>query len=138
MATYHGSTVVKSGYYWNPKGWAVSAIPKEGGILPGGSDTHYVRMPTLLVFAVIPLIGALFVFFLPFIGFALTIVAIARKLAGGVRKEAEGLASTMAPGWQPGEAHFTGKKAEGGEGAKAAPDAKLDALAKEIEEKKGK
>ena len=49
------------------------------------------------------------------------------------------LAATMSPGWQPGEAHFTGKRSENAGVEEKGPTAKgdaLDALAEEIERKR--
>jgi hypothetical protein len=55
------------------------------------------------------------------------------------RGSATELAATMTPGWQPGEAHFTGKSPENAgveEKGPIAKDAQLDALEKEIEQKR--
>jgi hypothetical protein len=49
------------------------------------------------------------------------------------------LAATMSPGWQPGEAHFTGKRPENAGVEEKGPTARgdaLDALAEEIERKR--
>jgi hypothetical protein len=53
------------------------------------------------------------------------------------RKGAEDLAATVTPGWAPGEAHMTGKRPDEkpAEGAPAA-DARIEELAKDIEEKR--
>ncbi len=138
MAKYSGGNLVHGGYYWNPRAWSVTPIPDEGSMLPGGSADHYVKIPILAALALMPLVGGLFVVFLPFIGFALTFYAIARKLAGGAKRRAEELAATVAPGWVPGEAHLTGKRSEK-DGEKGAParDERLEKLEKEIEEKRG-
>ncbi len=137
MAKYFGGSLVHSGYYWNPKAWSVTPIPDEGGMLPGGPSDSYVKVSILVALALMPIVGGLFVVFLPFIGFALTFYVIARKLAGWVKKSAEGLAATVSPGWVPGEAHPTGKRAEKeSEKGEPAKDEKLDKLSKEIEEKR--
>ena len=55
------------------------------------------------------------------------------------RSSAQDLAATVSPGWQPGEAHFTGTRAEeAGAGAQepAARDEALDALEREIERRR--
>ncbi len=137
MTKYLGGHAAQSGYYWNAKAWSIAAIPAPGGVLPGGAQEKYLRVPLLAVFLLMPLLGGLFVVFLPFIGFALFFYAIVRKLAGGAKKGAEELAATVTPGWVPGEAHMTGKRPEErpAEGAPAA-DARIDELAKEIEEKR--
>jgi hypothetical protein len=83
--------------------------------------------------------GGLFVVFLPFIGFALALYAASKPLVGLFHRSARELAATVTPGWQPGEAHFTGKRGEEKKAEQAPPakDEKLDALQAEIEEKRG-
>lgn len=134
MANFEGGTQVKSGYYWNPRAWAVEVIPPEGGRLPV-SHARYVKVPFPLLFVIVPVMGAGFLMTLPVIGFALFGHAIAKKVTGGVKATATDLAATMTPGWQPGEAHFTGKKGE--EGEEGAPTKEIQDLAKEIEAKRG-
>jgi hypothetical protein len=111
MTKYTGGKLVKGGYYWNPKSWAVEVVPAEGGRLPL-SDTNFVKVPFPLLFVIVPVLGALFLMFLPLIGFALLGYAIVRKVTGGVKESATELAATVSPGWVPGEAHLTGKPGE--------------------------
>jgi hypothetical protein len=139
MARHTGGMHVEGGYYWNPRNWEVEVVPSEGGKLKGASDAKYVKVPFPLLFVIVPLLGALFLMFLPLIGFALFGYAVVKKVTGGVKQGATELASTMAPGnFATGEAHFAGKpgeekKAEG----EAKTPAEIEKLAKEIEERKG-
>lgn len=135
MAKFAGGEQVKPGYYWCPRNWEVHVIPPEGGRLPGAAASHYVKVPFPLLFVVVPLMGALFLMFLPFIGFGLLFYALARKVGLFAKRGAEDLASTMSPGWQPGEAHFTGKPGEEKPAEGSAPPA-IEKLEKEIAEKK--
>jgi hypothetical protein len=85
-----------------------------------------------------PALGGLMVVFLPFIGLYLTAKAALRPLTGIFSRSAQDLAATVTPGWAPGAAHLTGKATdEAGtvEGSRS-PEARLDALAKEIEERR--
>ena len=68
---HHGGTKVNYGFYWSAKAWDMAMVPAEGGLLPGGSDRHYTRIPTVLFLLMAPLMGALYVVFLPVAGFAL-------------------------------------------------------------------
>jgi hypothetical protein len=133
MANFEGGTQVKGGYYWNPRAWAVEVIPPEGGRLPA-SAAKFVKVPFPLLFLIVPVLGALFLMFLPLIGFALFAQAIVKKVTGGVKEGATDLAATLSPGWQPGEAHFTGKPGE--EGGPGAPTRELEELEKKIEEQR--
>ncbi len=135
MTKYAGGTKVATGYYWNPGGWKVEVVPPEGGTLPGAAKASYVKVPFPLVLALVPILGALFLIFLPLIGFALFALAIFRKVTGGVKEGAKELASTVSPGWTPGEAHMTGKPGEEKGEEKATPG--IEKLEKEIEARKG-
>ncbi len=137
MAKYTGGMQVAGGYYWNPRNWEVEVVAAEGGRLKGAANAKYVKLPFPLLFVVVPLLGALFLMFLPLIGFALFAYAIVKKVTGGVKQSATELASTMAPGgFATGEAHFTGKAGEekNGEAPKSAEIAKLE---EEIAARKG-
>jgi hypothetical protein len=136
MAKYTGGMKVNGGYYWNPRSWKVEVVPSEGGKLPA-EGASYVKLPFPLLFVVVPLLGALFLMFLPLIGFALLGQAIFKKVTGGVKESATGLAATMSPGWVPGEAHLTGKPGEEKAG-EATPELKAleSEIAKKREEKK--
>ncbi len=132
MAKYTGGMRVASGYYWNPRKWEVEVVPQEGGRLKGAAEARYVKLPFPVLFVVVPLLGALFLMFLPLIGFALFGYAIVKKVTGGVKQSATELASTMAPGgFATGEAHFTGKPGEEKKG-EAPKNAELEKLEKEI------
>ncbi len=141
MASYTGGMSVGGGYYWNPRKWEVEVVPSDGGRLPGAADAHYVKVPFPLLFVVVPLLGALFLVFLPLIGFGLFGYAIVKRITGGVKQGATELASTVAPGgFAMGEAHFTGKPGEekpGEKPAESAAQAEIEKLAKEIEARKG-
>ena len=135
MAKYTGGMQVSGGYYWNPRNWSITPIPRQGGFLPGGPRDRYLQIPTLAVLLLLPVLGGLFVVFLPVIGFALVAYALARKVAALARGGAADLASTLTPGWRPGEAHLTGKPADADKDLPhehGAGDQALEALRKEI------
>jgi hypothetical protein len=96
-----------------------------------------VKVPFPVLFLVVPLLGALFLMFMPMIGFALFGYAIVRKAAGAFTQGATELASTVQPGsFAPGAAYFTGKPEEKKEGEAAAQSAELEQLEKEIAARK--
>jgi hypothetical protein len=135
MARYVGGMKVAGGYYWNPRTWECHAVANEGGTLPGSERARFLRIPFPLLFVVVPVLGALFLVFLPVIGFALLASAVVEKVAGTMARGAEDLAANVTPGWAPGEAHLSGKPGEEKQGEpKAEP--KLEELQKEIEEKR--
>jgi len=136
MAKHTGGMQVAGGYYWNPRSWEVEVVASEGGRLKGAAGAKYVKVPFPLLFVIVPLLGALFLMFLPLIGFALFGYAIVKKVTGGVKQSAAELASTMAPGgFATGEAHFTGKPGEEKKG-EAPKNPEIEELEKEIEARK--
>ena len=71
MRRYTGGETVKAGLYWNPKEWEAQIVPREGGALNGTDAITYIRLPLLAVLFLAPIMGGVYAFFLPFIGFAM-------------------------------------------------------------------
>ncbi len=138
--TYESGTAVLNGYYLNPTSWSVTPVANDGDRLPSG-DGRWLRIPTAAALALVPILGATFLVFLPLIGFLVTLWAIAALVVNAVHGSATELAATVNPGWVPGEAHFTGKPAERAgveeKGPIARGDDALDALAAEIARRRG-
>ena len=95
MAIYSGGTTVKSGYYWNAGNWEFTMVPDDGGVLPGAADRRFRKVPLLLLLAAAPLLGGLFVMFLPLIGFAMAIGYALKKLLHGARSLTRDVAASM-------------------------------------------
>jgi hypothetical protein len=114
MTKRTGGTAAKSGFYWNLGRWELTMVPKQGGILPGGEADRYLRVPVIALLLLAPMMGAVYAFFLPFIGFALLFSFLAKKAFGLTRAGATGVAATMGPSWRPGEAYLAGQKKEKG------------------------
>ena len=79
---HEGGTKVNYGFYWSARAWDMAMIPAEGGLLPGGADRRYSRIPTFLFLLMAPFMGALYVVFLPFVGFTM----LAGYAARGVKR----------------------------------------------------
>lgn len=134
MTRFESNAAVKSGYYFNPITMSVAPVARDGERLPNERGS-WIAVPTVAALALTPILGALFLMFLPVIGFVLFANAAAAKVVAVSRGGAGELAMTMTPGWRPGEAHLTGKAGEKGEGEKKGTAA-LEKLEKEIEEKR--
>jgi hypothetical protein len=113
MATFRGGSSVPGGYYWNPRHWSVTPVEDDGGKLPGSSRDAYRRIHWLVALLLAPLLGGLFVVFLPFIGFAMLFQWAFERMTGSARAGARDLAATVTPGWRPGEVHMTGRALDG-------------------------
>ena len=133
MKRFNGGAKVGGGYYWNLKTWEVATISENEGVLPGNDKDVYLHAPLPVLFVVAPVMGLGFAIFLPFIGFAMPLLALTKKVFGAGAKAAANVAATVAPPWQPGEAYLAGKP---GEKKEPAGEEKLEALAKEIEERR--
>jgi hypothetical protein len=136
MTTTNGGAAVKGGYYLSKSNWEIFPIEHDGQRLPGKAAEHYVKLPTAAVFLLMPVLGGLMVVFLPFIGLYMTAQAALSPLVGMFRRSAQDLAATVTPGWQPGEAHFTGKRPEEKAAGEGSPESKLEELAREIAAKR--
>jgi hypothetical protein len=138
MTTISGGSAVPGGYYLSKSNWEIFPIARDGERLPGPVSEHYVKVNTAAALLIMPVLGGLMVVFLPFIGLYLAAKAALRPLAGMFSRSAKDLAATVTPGWAPGAAHFTGKGVtdEVTEESKAG-EATLEALKKEIDQKRG-
>ena len=86
MTKMVGGSRVKGGFYWKVRTWEIVAVGDEGGVLDGGPDEGYRRVPTLVLLGLAPLLGGAFVVFLPLIGFVLAFRELARKTMGSRRR----------------------------------------------------
>ncbi len=136
--TFASGSAVPSGYYLDASRGHLEPVANDGDRLPAGKGT-WLRIPTAAALLLVPVLGATFLVFLPLIGFVLLAHAAAQPLVRIFRAQAQQLAATVTPGWQPGEAHFTGKRLENAgveeKGPSTSGDA-LDALAAEIERRR--
>jgi len=133
MTTYESNAAVKSGYYFNPISMSLVPVERDGGRLPNEKG-NWIAIPTVAALLLTPVLGAMFAFFLPALGFILLAEAAGKKMVGAF---ATGAGEMVVPGYAPGMAHLTGKEAS--EAKKegevvAAPE--LEKLEKEIEEKR--
>ena len=134
MTTICAGTRAMRGYYFNTRSWTLQSVAEDGGMLPGGSEERYLHVPLLLAFLVAPLMGAAFLMFLPFAGFILTGQAALGPVSRFFGLSASEVAATLVPGWQPGEAHLTGRRAEIGRSSErgAVVEGRLARLEREI------
>ena len=134
MKTLSAGTPVKSGHYFSLQNWTIQPVERDGDVLPGESNEKWIPLSLPLAVAAAALLGAGFLMFLPAIGFYLVAAAAVRPVTNLFQKTTTEIAATMGPGLVPGEAHLTGKRAEGEkvEGA-AGEEKELDALQAEID-----
>lgn len=102
----NGGHTVKAGTYWNMANGGKVQMDQEG-VLPGSGTTRYIKAPVAVMLMAAPVIGLVFAVFLPFIGIAMTLRLIGKKLVDGVASAAAGSVSF---GWRPIEAYLAGRK----------------------------
>ncbi|WP_248360575.1 hypothetical protein [Anaeromyxobacter oryzae] len=134
MTTYESGATVNGGFYFNPSRWTIDAVAHDGARLPNAPG-RWLRVPAAMALVLTPILGATFLVFLPLVGFVLaarSLASVGVRMLGGPATE---LAATMSPGLPLGEAHFTGRAgSEGGAGSEV--DARLDALEREIADRR--
>ena len=136
MATNRGGDTVKGGYYWNLEKWDATFVEGPVGELPGSSAEIYRGIPTAALLFAAPIMGALFVMFLPFIGIALLLQHITRAAIEAAGDVIERVLRSLSPTWRPGMAFLAGKARRTRHAEKAATSPELEALEREIEERR--
>lgn len=109
---HKGGTKVGYGFYWSVQAWDMAMIPVEGGLLPGNAERTYARIPTVLFLLMAPVMGALYVVFLPFAGFALLLGHLAKAVKTMATDAFMHIAVAVSPHWAPGEAYLAARKRE--------------------------
>ena len=111
MAIIRGGDTVRGGYYWSAEKWDATFVEGTEGVLPGSPTERYRRVPVPLLLVGAPIMGALFVMFLPFIGIALLVQQMMRA---GMELAADGVERVLmsvSPTWRPGMAFLAGRAA---------------------------
>ena len=138
MMRHEAGMAAKTGFYWDLTNWAMVMVPKEGGVLPGETGHRFFKVPVIGLLVAGPMMGALYVFFLPFIGFAMVFNYLVKKGIAALKGGVADAATTMSPAWRPGEAYLAKKDEAIQTPAPAASDLErhdgLDHLQKDIDE----
>ncbi len=113
MRKFHGGYSVGKGRYWNMRYGSLVEMKHEG-VLPGGPDTTYYRIPIAALIFLVMALGGLYVIFLPLIINIYAMYLLGKRLFGGVLTQTR---RSVSFGWRPTEAYLAGKgkKRENGE-----------------------
>ncbi len=106
MLKHNAGDKVGKGTYWNFSTGERVDISAEG-VLPGGREAVYYRLPATGIVALGPVLGLLYAAFLPFIGIAMLVKLVLQKIANAVTAPTQRAASF---GWRPSESYLAGKK----------------------------
>ena len=108
MLRHSGGDKVGKGTYWNLTNGERVDITDEG-TLPGDANRTFYKMPAAAIIVAAPVIGLAYAAFLPFIGIAMFVKLVAKKIGGGAMETVQGSASF---GFRPSESYLSGKKKE--------------------------
>ena len=108
MLRHSGGDKVGKGTYWNLTNGERVDITDEG-TLPGDANRTFYKMPAAAIIVAAPVIGLAYAAFLPFIGIAMFVKLVAKKIGGGAMEIVQGSASF---GFRPSESYLAGKKKE--------------------------
>ena len=120
MLITKGGQRAGKGTYWNPSdGHRVDIL--DGEVLPGGSGATYLRMPAGGMLAIAPVVGLLYVIFLPVFGLAavvgmwmVPVIGVITGTALAVIRLYKGMFSTVGKsisfGWTPAASFLAGRK----------------------------
>lgn len=105
MTRYSGGDSVSAGMYWNPKSMNVVGLRTEG-ILPGGVELSYRRLPSFVLFLLMIALGGVYVLFLPVLIICTTVYMVGVRVLGSLFLQ---MRKSMSFGWRPSEAYLSGK-----------------------------
>ncbi len=116
MRRYYPGQQVDGGFYLNTRSAEIVPLGPRGGTLDGRQGTWYLRVPAILMLLVAPVLGALYVVFLPLAGFAMLFRFLGGKAAEGARATARGLSALAMPGFRLRSAFFHRRRGRRGPG----------------------
>lgn len=142
MLKYRGGELVQAGTYLSLGTGEFVAVPKEGARLPGETRVHYLRTPLPGVVALGPVMGLVFILFVPFAAVAAIVVFATARIGKGLRASSQSLVQIAAPAWKPGVSFFTRQRRQAKKGQGKATEGKkedvLSALEEELRAKRHK
>lgn len=105
MRRYSGGESVGKGTYWNLRYGSLVDLKREG-VLPGGQETVFYRLPFSILFSMVLFLGALYVVLLPLVMIGMGVYVVCRRVLGGIVYQAR---KNVMFGWRPTEAYLAGK-----------------------------
>lgn len=104
MKRYQGGNEVKGGFYFNTTQKDLVTVEDDFGMLPGDGTDTYFRVPLPVMLTAGPLIGLVYVIFLPFIAFAMILAVAGERAWTGARNFGTWMLQNATTSWKPGVA----------------------------------
>ena len=133
MTTYTGTQDVDPGLYLNLRKFSLTSVERREA-LPGAATDTYRRVPMLLMLAVAPLLGLVFVIFLPLIGFVMVGYLLGSKAVEIAHAVGEQMGRVRRPGWAPALAFLSRSKPADATTEHAEPDAWTEDVQKRLDQ----
>jgi len=119
MKRYRGNQQVEPGVYVNLRRFSFESL-RRAGRLPGTERDKYRRVSSLALMVAGPVLGGLYVVFLPFVGIAMLTWMAGGKAVQLMAHAASASGRVLRPAWRPGPAFLsragrpdgTGKRAD--------------------------
>lgn len=86
ISRHYGGELVKVGAYWNPRTGDWALVSDGDGVLPGGPEDTYLKVPLPLMLLIGPLLGLLYVIFLPLAAPVILLRLGARRAQGALAR----------------------------------------------------
>jgi hypothetical protein len=117
MNLYRGGMTVSRGSYWNPVD-GHQVVMKDEGLLPGDEGIRYLKIPPGGLLIVAPVLGLMYVFFLPLFGIGTVVMAWLAAAIGvcttvvlaGIKVSSSMMGRNASFGWSPTATYFSGKR----------------------------
>ena len=132
MERFKGNETVGPGLYFNLRQLSFKSMEHEGR-LPGTADEVYHGVPWLVLMVAGPILGLVYVIFLPFIGLAMVVWLLAGKTAELIGRAAASAVRVLRPGWEPSMAFLSRSKRASARAPKKSEDEWADEVREELD-----
>jgi hypothetical protein len=106
MLIFKGKQVAGRGTYWDTSSWRRIDVTSQQ-TLPGDDTVTYLKLPSIIVLFLGPIVGLIYVVFLPFLAIGAVLVPLMSKLAEGLFNL---LVRSVSFGWRPTASYLAGRK----------------------------
>ena len=113
MLIWKGKELAEKGTYWDTSTGDRITI-EEQGILPGDRSKIYIKASSTTMLLMAPVLGLMFAIFLPFIGIAMTLSFLSKKIVNAGKRALQDMVSTGAKNmfftWRPLHAYLAKRR----------------------------
>jgi hypothetical protein len=116
MLISKGKQITEAGTYWDTSSGERVTL-QEKGMLPGDESTRYIKASSTTMLLIGPVLGLMFAIFLPFIGIAMTLSFLGKKVFNAGKRTVQELVSAGAKNiffaWRPLQSYLAKRRSGG-------------------------